>query len=74
MKTTVIPEETKKELPFPKLMIAEDGKIVLFFSDKVGTVIDLGDNNSGDRIGEYSNDWHMNSFQDFYGSIIMSNL
>ena len=73
MKTTVIPEETKKELPFPKLMIAEDGEIVLFSEEKVGVIVNTKIN-SFYQIGEYSDDWHMNSFKDFYGSITMSNL
>lgn len=73
MKTTVIPEETKKELPFPKLMIANDGEIVLFTSLSEGTVIELG-KNTQDKIGEFRRDWFCYLFVDFYGSITMSNL
>jgi hypothetical protein len=61
----------KKERPYPKLMIASDNQIVLFFKHEHGIVIDIGGGYS--EIGYYTNDWDMCAFSDFEGSITISN-
>lgn len=70
MKTTIIPEETKKELPFPKLMIGNNEEIVFFIKPQEGMVL----KNKNHFLGYYSAIWDMDKFKDFYGSITMSNL
>ena len=55
IKTQVI-TETKKELDFPILMEAvSSGKMVLFTSEKAGTVVEIS--SSSDEVGYYSDRW-----------------
>jgi hypothetical protein len=60
-----------KEMPFPKLMIDEDGLVVLFSGEgKSGTVIQ-GDGKY--KIGDYRNGWRISSFKDFTNKIVLQN-
>lgn len=71
MKSRIIetPKE-KTEKPFPKLMISNSGRVVLFHEKNQGiSVIDP----TGEPIGEYSKGWKMNLFNDFDQSVILSN-
>jgi hypothetical protein len=63
--------ETKAELPFPKLMSSRRGTIVLFYQEHCGTCLrSLG---SDTPIGSHSRDWDMEYFEDFYGEVTLSN-
>lgn len=55
--------------PFPKLMISKDGDLVLFESEQKGMYL-KGTNYEKPH---YCNNWHMNNFKDFEGSITLSN-
>jgi len=56
---------------YPRLMIARNEMIVLFSAPKIGVIIDIG--KGAGLIGEFSNDFIMDSFKDFEGSINLSN-
>lgn len=80
MKSTIVRAFPEPPLvkPFPKLMALRDTRnnnkkyVVLFHSEKVGTVIQVGGESAYD-LGYASDSWDMPSFQDFYGSILLSN-
>ena len=58
------PSETKKEVPFPKLMQGSDtGCIVLMTRSGVGTVLHGGTHDY--LIGHYSATWAMSCFEDY---------
>ena len=59
--------------PFPKLMIASDGVIVLFESKRNGVVVSHNGGFTTTAVGESCNEWHMGSFEDFDGEVILSN-
>lgn len=54
---------------FPRLMVADDGQVVLFIADRTGTVVKEG----CDPIGDYSCSWHMPDFKDFTGTVTLEN-
>ena len=67
MKVTTNKAEVKPLKPFPKLMIHEDGTIVLF--QKFGNGICLIGCNTSDlcdiyTVGDGSDGWHMSKFSD----------
>ena len=66
MKVTV-DKLDKNEIPFPKLMIAEDGDVVFFIEDESGVLIHKESSRSG--VGYHSNAWVMKFFKDFKGKI-----
>jgi hypothetical protein len=69
------PEEIieEKELPFPKLMIAKDGRAIIAFSKpKVGIVVYVTEE-SNLRIDYSGKYWGMNHFEDFKGELIVKN-
>jgi hypothetical protein len=68
-KITNAPQDT--ELPYPKLMKSENGKIVLMTVRGVGMV--LSDSQGYSKAGTYSDDWKMENFSDFHGTIALSN-
>lgn len=64
--------ETKKPiLKYPKLMRSKMGTIVLMTNHGTGTVLCDGVNVA--RTGEVSSDWNMDSFEDFDGTVALSN-
>ena len=70
IKSTITETETKNE--FPKLMKSKtSGIIVFFWDDGVGVVIE-GKNDQPS--GYYSSGWGMDFFEDFSGTIQLSNL
>lgn len=58
-------------MPFPKLMKAKSGAIVLFRRPQCGTVIEPG--SSPSNTGQYYDDWYMDDFKDFHGTLRLSN-
>lgn len=59
------------ERPFPKLMIADDGDVVLMFERAKG--IYLKSRHAENHIGEIVNGFAMGCFKDFDGSITLQN-
>lgn len=57
--------------PFPKLMIANDGDIVLMFENAKGVY--LKSKHGVNHIGEIVNGFAMGCFKDFHGSITLQN-
>ena len=66
MKVTVEKTE-KREIPFPKLMRSEEGRIVLFIEEEKGTLLSGG--SSYEEVGYYSECWAARMFFDFSGKI-----
>lgn len=63
-------ESGKPAVDYPKLMIAKvDGEIVLFESKDNGTVVNAARNRAGYR----SDDWDMDYFTDYDGTVTLSN-
>jgi hypothetical protein len=68
-----------KKLNFPKLMISSDELIVLMTGACEGVVIS---NKARVRqymvseyyVGQYINDWNMDSFKDYNGTVTLENL
>ena len=71
MKAEVIKNINPDFIPFPKLMISELGKIVLFINLHKGMVVANGDDE--DEIGLYTDRWAIDVFKDFHGSVTLSN-
>ena len=67
MKVRVI--STDEKPVFPCLMQHGRGIIVLFHSERCGLVV----KNNHDPIGEYREDWIMDSFEPFHGSVTLEN-
>jgi hypothetical protein len=63
--------QNKKQKSFPKLMISNDGQIVLFIIQSIGTVVYSNSNNC--KVGYYSNAWNMDIYNDFDGEITLKN-
>ena len=61
----------KSKMPFPKLMITDEGIVVLMLESGKGTVVSTIE--SCYEIGHYSESWAMSSFYDFNGSVTLSN-
>ena len=57
--------------PFPKLMVAYDGLVVLMTNNDVGTAVHQG--KSAHEVGEHRKDWAMHHFTNFNGSVTLSN-
>jgi len=64
-------KEKAKETGFPKLMIHSDGTIVLMNNKNQGYCIRCNDG-VHEKLA-YREDWRINTFQDFEGSITLSN-
>jgi len=56
---------------FPKLMISDMGTVVLFTEEDMGTVVHKGDGNM--RVGEFSETWYADAFEDFKGIVELKN-
>lgn len=61
---------TEKDSEFPKMMIGDDGQVVLFSCTGIGVVVTSG---GEDELGEYSEYWEMDRFSDFTGSVTITN-
>lgn len=72
IKVTLQNEEKKADAkPFPKLMITEGGKIVLFFEPRIGVALAMtGANWSGI---DYFTEWVMEKFTDYNEPITIQN-
>lgn len=65
----IVNQDTTKT--YPKLMISTKGTVVLFLRRGYGTCVrTLMD---GHQLGEYSETWSMELFEDFYGEVVLSN-
>ena len=64
-----IARETDKN-EYPKLMTANQGVVVLFTSESIGTVVHPGEL---DYLGDYSDVWDMSVFKEFKGEVVLSN-
>ncbi len=71
MKSIVSNIVSKKELPFPKLMISDESRIVLFTTPRAGTI--LHDATGLHAAGYVSTEWSQQYFSDFTGEIVISN-
>ena len=69
MKVEINNKEQNNEIKFPCLMISKNGGLVLMTKNKVVIVL----NNFPNKLGTYSEDWHMENFTPFNGSITLSN-
>ena len=72
MKSQIVGVESKKVLPFPKLMKSIDTNvIVLFYKPKEGQIVN--GESYGHKVGFFLNEWNMTYFKDFNGTINLSN-
>ena len=69
MKITIDEKPAKPAPEYPRLMMTERGNIVWFFKPKHGMTV------KNDNYGEgyYSDNWSMDLFTPFNGSVTMSN-
>lgn len=67
----VVNEIEKKETDFPKLMKADSGDVVFFDTLESGVLV--SSIRMGEDIGYYSTCWDMSEFQDFHGTVTLSN-
>lgn len=70
MKAIITTKNTTQK-PFPKLMISDDGRVVYFQKPKTGVLI--YEPNVTELQWDYDNSWIMECFDDFEGTIILSN-
>jgi hypothetical protein len=72
MKSKAVELGSKKVLHFPKLMIScTSSAIVLFEENKKGQIV--SGVTIGKGLGWYYEDWNMDFFQDFNGTVELSN-
>jgi hypothetical protein len=71
MKSIVSKQPCVKELPFPKLMISRHDCVVLFEYYNKGVCINAG--TTGNLVGVISENWAMENFKDFHGSVCLEN-
>ena len=73
VKSEVLHAQSDKKKPFPRLMIHEDGDLVVMFtSHEVGFVV-FSDSANGDPIGLERQLWNMSKFTAFEGTITLEN-
>ena len=74
IKSAVNEEGVNQEKPFPKLMIGRCGSVVLFYRKNEGVLLDdrVG-GSSGVCVAKYYDGWITENFQDFTGSITLTN-
>lgn len=70
MKSIIKNDVVNKELGFPKLMVDKDGMVILFTDVTTGTVV-VGKGSF--TIGEWGDEWYITSFEDFNGTVELSN-
>ena len=75
MKSDIAKNGTQNNLPFPKLMLLNDGDIattiVLMYATGSGVVVYTKDHRT--HIGEHTTTWNMKIFEDFHGTLTLSN-
>jgi hypothetical protein len=71
MKSEINEKVKANETGFPKLMIHSDGTVVLMNNPNQGYCIRCNDG-VHEKLA-YREDWRINTFQDFKGSITLSN-
>ncbi len=81
----IIDDEAKLTFTtFPRLMISNTSKNIVLITGEncsvengydrlIGTIIALGEGNSGHKIGEYSNNWLRSALCNFQGSCLLQN-
>lgn len=57
---------------FPKMMVADDGEIVLFSDSETGTTIVEGSDREY-KVGYFQRNWDIGQFRDFSGYVTLSN-
>lgn len=72
MKVEVNELDKKQIKAFPKLMGTKNGYIVLFSKPEKGVCLKKPES-TADIIGSYYDEWNMDYFEDFNGSITLSN-
>ncbi len=65
-------KQSKEQKPFPKIMSLTNGCAVLFNSHGKGTYLALAEG-SARLIGDWNDDLDMSRFEDFNGSVTLSN-
>lgn len=70
VKTTT--REKQEPKPFPKLMISDNGNIVLFTEPDFGTLI-VASSTIGEEIGYYHESWDTEVFTDYNEPITIQN-
>ena len=66
------PESEVKLLPFPKLMICNDNKIIIMFeTEDCGMIVNSKETEN--PVGFYSESWDPRQFREFEGQIIIGN-
>ena len=76
MKSEITKNGTPNTLPFPKLMHWNIGGVtitVVLMYDEGGEGVVVYAKDDMNYIGEYSADWNMQVFEDFYGTLTLSN-
>jgi len=77
MKSEITSEKSIFSLKFPKLMELKKktphGNVIVLFSDENHGVAVYEDGQICYEIGHYASDWIMDDFQDFTGSVTLSN-
>ena len=75
MKSKIIsPKQGKKEFHFPKLMIGNEGCVILATGQCGNSITGTRVNNgTAFPIGEYSDRWRAKVFSDFDGKVELSN-
>lgn len=71
MKSIINTGNEKKELPFPKLMVSNNGNVVLFVNSQEGFCVYSSP--EFDRLFGLYDTWNISDFTDFNGSITLSN-
>ena len=72
MKSQIVEVGSKKVLGYPKLMQGTESNVIVFFTEKRKGIIVNG-NREEDELGWYYENWNMDFFQDFNGTIKLSN-
>jgi len=78
VKSTIIPAQNVPKISFPKLMISENYIVLMEKLDDInkkgGGIAIASFDTLGDRfIGQYFPNWSMEYFQDYTGSVSLSN-
>ena len=76
---TKITKQTNQTKPFPKLMIDSDGDVFFMVHERKGSGEQLGQGvlihsvSTFSRVGAYSASWDLSLFDDFDGTVELSN-
>lgn len=72
MQSKIIEEKIEQTVKYPCLMVREDQKLVILFTEKYTGIV-LNPGTSPYRIGAMSDSFNMNYFKPFNGTIELSN-